>query len=234
MNPPRTRRTPALLAGTALTVSALVVAGAAPASAAPVHGNIAATAEANTNGTCALAPDEASSSGEAATFTSGAGGATAHVQEGYHASAASTVGASGSIDVETTASGSTRDRAFKRLDLESTGLVMLRNDAALDCGLELLAASEATAVLKVAKRGKVRIAWNSSAGDLERFTLKGAAGVVLDRVPTRPEGEVTVRVKPGRYTLTSKASITADEADVAVGATATTLGFYTLRATYLS
>lgn len=225
------RRTSALLAGTALTATALVITGAGPAGAVPVQGVVEAHADGQADAGCALAGD---SSAQAASFGTHDGAHTVHVTEPYSASQSATVGASGSVDIETTGSASARARAFRRVDLESTGVVLVNNSSDLDCGLELTAGSIATATLKVRKRGRIQVSWSSSVGDLERVKLTGPSGVLLSRDPSHPDGGATLRVRPGTYELESRFSVVASEADAAVGATATRIGFYSLKATFVS
>lgn len=220
----------ALLAGTALAATALVITGAAPASAVPVQGVVEADADGQSNSDCTVVGD---SSSEATPFST-SDAQTAHVTQPFSASHTGTVGASGSVDIETTGSGTAKARAFRRVDFESTGVVLVNNSSDVDCGLELRAGSIATATLKVRTRGKIQLSWSSSVGDLERVTLTGPAGVLLSRDPSRPDGGVTLRVKRGSYELESRFSVVASEADAAVGASATRIGFYSLKATFVS
>lgn len=219
-----------MLAGTALAASALVVAGSGPASAVPVDGHVAATSSASVDPGCAVASPLNTQS---VAFTNRTGSRTAQADGSYEAMTGGGLAASGHSDVETTASAGVRKRAFKRLDVESTGVVTLDNDSAVACGLRVATASETEASLKVRERGRIRITWTSSVGDLEAITVTGPSGVLLSKDPTVTEGKYVVKVPPGRYTLTSTFAVAASETDVAVGQSTTTIGFYTLRATYL-
>jgi hypothetical protein len=221
----------ALLAGTALAATGLVITGAGPAAAVPVEGVVEAHADAQTDAGCALAGD---SSAEASSFGTHDGAHTTHVTEPYSASQSATVAASGSVDIETTGSASAKARAFRRVNFESTGVVIVNNSSDLDCGLELTGGSIATATLKVRKRGKIKISWSSSVGDLELVKLTGPSGVLLSRDPSRPDGGATLRVKRGFYELESRFSVVASEADAAVGSSTSRIGFYSLNATYVS
>lgn len=231
VTPLRSRRTSVLLAGSALAASALVVTGAGPASAVPVQGVVEASADSQTGAGCTSGGE---SSAEATPFDSVAGGSTAHVTDSFTGSHSGTTGASGSVDIETTGSGRAKQRAFRRVDFESTAVVLVDNPSDLDCGLELTGGSIATATLKVRERGKIQLSWSSSVGDLELVRVTGPNGDLLSRDPSRPEGGATLRVRPGSYELESRFSVAAKESDAAVGASATRIGFYSLKATFVS
>jgi len=220
-----------LLAGASLAASALVVTGAGPAAAVPVQGAVEASIDSQTGAACTAGGD---SSAEAKSFDSRSGGSTAHVTGSFSGAHSGTTGASGSVDIETTGSARSKDRAFRRVDFESTGVVLVNNSDALDCGLELTGGSIATATLKVRKRGKIQLSWSTSVGDLELVRVTGPAGDLLSRDPSHADGGATLRVKPGSYELESRFSVSASEADAAVGASATRIGFYTLKATFVS
>ncbi|KAA1420222.1 hypothetical protein F0U44_07295 [Nocardioides humilatus] len=231
MTPLRFRRTSALRAGSALAATALVVATAAPASAVPVEGNVAASTSASVSGGCDV---ETGPNAQSVVFTNKTGPRTAQVDSDYHAFNGDNAAASGHSDVETTASGSVKDRAFKRVDVESTAVISMTNGSDVGCALEMDTRSETEVELKVRSRGgKIKIAWASNTGDLAVVSVTGPSGTLLSKNPTRAEGSYLVKVPPGRYTLTSIFLVAASEGDVNVGHTKTTIGFYTLRATYV-
>jgi len=226
------RRTPLLLAGLALSSTALVVA-APPASAALIEGHVTATGDVDASDACAL---DGSTTSQTEYFSNRTGAHTAEAEGEYSATDPDTaaVGASGHSDAETTAYGTVQNRAFKRVDFESTQVVVMKNDTDVDCGMEIFALAEADATLRVRERGRVKIRWNSSVGDLELVRLTGPAGTIVNRNPAPGSGEVVVRVRPGTYQLSSRFRTTARESDVAETQSRTVVGYFTSSATYLS
>ena len=142
------------------------------------------------------------------------------------------VRASGQSTLETTASGTARNRAFQEVEFESTQVVIMKNDSALDCGMEIFARSEGEATLRVRKRGRITFEFLSSVGDLELISLTGPAGTVVSRDPSRENGEFSVRVGPGTYELATRFTTSTREADVAATESLTRIGFFLLSATY--
>jgi hypothetical protein len=226
------RRTPFLLAGLALSSTALVVA-APPASAALIEGRVLAKTYVDTDDGCDEVGDPDS---ELGVFTNRTGSRTVRADGDFAAADAGTheAGASGQSDLETTAYGTVRDRAFKRVDLESTQVVQLTNDSTVDCHLAVVALSNADAVVRVRERGRIKVRWNSSGGDLELVSLTGPSGTLFRRDPGPGSGEVVVRVRPGTYQLVSQLRTTIREIDVPVTQADTLVGYFTSSATFLS
>ena len=225
------RRTPTLLA---LALTSTVLAVAAPASAAPVEGHLTAHTGAAYRAGCEIDSDPLFNT---VAFSNRTGPRTAQLDQEFVVTDAgvggSPVAATAYSAIEVTGSGKVRDRAFNRLDFESTGVVVIDNGAAADCSSEVEAASETDTDLKVRTRGRINITWDSHVGDVERISLVGPSGTVFSRDPSRVEGAVTVRVRPGTYQLRSEFAVSASESEVAAGASLTRSGYYTLRATYL-
>lgn len=231
MRTPRFRRTPVLLAGLALATTTLVVT-APPASAAVIEGSVQAHSYVEAGPGCDIAGDAVS---DTQPFTNRTGARTAEADGDYigTATGTATVGATGHSSLETTAYGAVRNRAFKRVDFESTQVVRLKNDSAVDCGMVVLAHSEADAMLRVRERGRIKLKWNSSVGDLALVSLTGPAGTVFSRDPSHASGEVTLRVRPGVYEVATRFTTSVREADVPTTTSVTRIGFFTLAATYL-
>lgn len=231
MAPLALRRTPTLLA---LALTSTLLAVASPASAAPVEGSLTAHTGSAYRAGCEVDADGLFST---VSFSNRTGPRTAQMDQDVTVSdtgaAGDPVAATAYGTIETTASARVQNRAFKRVDVESTGVVVVGNDAAADCAASFTASSRATADLRVRARGRIRIAWDTHVGDLALVSLVGPAGTVLSRDPSRDEGVVTLRVRPGTYELRSEFAVSAAEADAPSGGSLTKVGYYTLRATYL-
>ncbi len=222
------RRLPVLLTGLVLTGTALVTA-APPASAAVVSGHATATSAVETGGLCDVDGDGDS---QTQPFSNRTGSQTAEATGTYRGAADGAVGVSGRSTLETTASATARNRAFREVELESTQAVTLKNDSAVDCGLEIVAHSQGDATLRVRERGRIKFEYLSSVGDLEQISLTGPAGTVISRDPSRASGAFSVRVRPGTYQLLATFTTSIRESEVAATQSLTRIGFFWLSATY--
>lgn len=160
----------------------------------------------------------------------------ADVSESYTGTAAggSTVGASGATAVTTRAFASARDRAFRQVRLTSLHVVTMTNDSEVDCAMEVVGSSSGDAVLKVRQRGRIRIAWRATAGDIERINLTAPSGVArVDRDPAEPSGTVTVRVRRGSYTFAAAFRTSLRESQVPVGESDSAMASYSVEVAYL-
>lgn len=228
----RSCRLPLGLAGVLLASSALVVAEAAAAGAPPITGQVHSSNDVTGAG-CAIADG---SSSDTVAFSSRSDDETADAVGTYTGTedGSSTVGASGSSAVTTRAFATARDRAFRKVRLASLHVVALENDSAVDCGMQIFGYSSGDADLKVRKRGRIRIAWSATGGDIEQVRLTSASGATrVDRDPAELRGQVTVRVRRGTYSFFAGFRSSVRESDVAVGSSLSTTRSYSVEVTYL-
>ncbi|WP_183099327.1 hypothetical protein [Nocardioides pelophilus] len=231
---PRPRRAPLLVAGLILTSSTLVVVAAGPAAAAPVDGTVRSASYSTYGGGCDVANGADS---ETKTFTNATGERTAYALGSFSGEqrGGEVVGAHGESEVTSTASGTARNRAFRSARFDGSHVVVLTNDAgAVNCGMTVVARSEGDAMLRVRERGRIRIQWTSSGGDIGLISLIAPSGrAVVDQDPADSDGKVTVRVRRGLYSFATQVTTSASEADLADGDSAIVFGRFAVGVNYL-
>lgn len=230
---PRCRRSPLTLAGALLASIALALAGAAPASAAPIEGQVHSSSSVQVGAGCDV---DSGASSDTKAFTNRNDDRTADAVGTYTGTetGGDTVGASGSSAVTTRAYATARDRAFRRVKVSSMHVVALTNDSAVNCAMEVIGSSSGDAMLRIRERGRIRITWSSTGGDIELISLTNAAGTRgFERDPSA-NGSATMRVRRGLFSFSTSFRSSIREADVAEGDSESDVAAYAVTVTYLS
>lgn len=231
---PRPRRAPSLVAGLILTSSTLVVMSAGPAAAAPVDGTVGSNSYSTYGGGCDVTNNADS---ETKTFTNATGERTAyaHGQFSGEQRGGDTVGAHGESEVTSEASGTARKRAFRSARFGASHVVVLTNDdGAINCGMTVLARTEGDATLRVRERGRIRIRWSSTGGDLGLIKLVSPKGnAVVDRNPTTLGGSITVNVRRGVYSFATAMATSVSESAIAGDDSAVVFTTFEVEVNYL-
>ncbi len=204
-----------------VTVGALLLP-AAPASAAPVEGDLAAFAYGKTTvAGCSVTPGPVN---EQKTFTRATGTRTARVARNFLASDATTDSARGRVENSTSGRADARNGAFDKVTFTARQLVRIKDLNALDCRLGVLADSQSSATLRVKRRGRVLLEWDRGrAGQIEQIYVarNGAAAPIVNRTRPRRHGALRFRVRPGSYNVFVKFQTRANETDIPAGSTLT-------------
>lgn len=230
---PRPRRAPLVVAGLLLTSSTLVVLAAGPAAAAPVDGTVRSGSLSETGSGCDVT-DNADS--ETRSFTNATGERTAYAHGSFSGTqrGGDTVGAHGESEVSSSASGTARKRAFRSARFDGSHTVVLTNDVgAVDCDMTVVARTEGEATLRVRERGRIRITWDSSGGDIGPISLIAPSGRALVSQDPSADGSVTVRVRRGLHSFSTEITTSASEADIADGDSAILFATFEVAVNYL-
>lgn len=217
----------------ALAASALVAVSAAPASAAAVDGNVhSGSSMVGDNGTCTVvggpAADDRVFTHKSGKVTASASGAVTGSDPGT-----SMVAAGAQSQSDTSGRAVARKGAFRKLDIDAHHLVEATNDSAFDCGFTAVADSQAGADVHVARRGEIRIDWQSNGPRVAEIVVTGPGGTeVLRKNPSKKNGSATIKVRKGDYYFFVQFYTTAKESEAPVGGAKIRDIFYSLDAVY--
>ena len=126
----------------------------------------------------------------------------------------------GQVNNSTSGVADANNGAFNTVRFVVDHLVFVRNSSDVDCGLGMIADSEARAVLRVQRRGRVHLEWDRGrAGQIERILVRDTeqARNVVNKVRPNAHGDVTFRVHPGVYNITVQLVTRINERDIPVG-----------------
>jgi len=231
---PRPRRFPLVVGGLLLASSTLVVMSAGPAAAVPVDGSVRSRSYSSFGAGCDVTNGADS---ETKTFTNATGERTAYAHGSFSGEqpGGDTVGAHGESEVTSEASGTARNRAFRSARFGASHVVVLTNDVgAINCGLSVVARTEGDAMLRVRERGRIRIRWSSSGGDIGLINLVAPSGnAVVNRDPSTLGGSITVGVRRGLYSFATAMTTSASESALAEDDSAILFTRFQVEVTYL-
>ncbi len=225
---------PALLGVATLSTTALLVSTAGPAAAAPVEGTVHSNSYAEFGNDCDITNGAES---QTTAYRSGQGERTAYahgeflgeMDDGSHVR-----GALGESETTTTAVATARNRAFKKVEVEVSHVVVLTNDSALDCGMEVHALSESDGMLRVRQPGRIRIKWSGTGGDVSSIALRAPSGrMLISRDPSTVNGTATVNVRTGLFTWSSQLRTSLSESAVPLDDSTILLNTFKVEVTYL-
>jgi len=212
------RRPLAAIIVATLTGSALLLP-ASPASATPVDGQVSSFAYGRLadGGPCGLNNGPVNKS---KTFTPATGRRTATVSQLFTAVDSKVTSEDGQVNTSTSGVADADNGAFDTVRFVADHLVFVRNSSAVDCGFGMIADSEARAVLRVQRRGRVHLEWDRSrAGQIEYILVRDTERSVnvVNKVRPKAHGDVTFRVHSGVYNITVQLVTRLNERDIPVG-----------------
>jgi|GEM_PF-4914295 len=219
---PSVRRVLAASALATATAGSLLLP-AAPASATPVDGQLAAYGYYRdvAGGACDFTESNAGQANKV--FTPATGRRTARTATRFRATptVGGAVSAHGRVENATSGVADATNGAFDEVRFTAAHLVRLTDDTGFDCGMGLIADSQSSASVKVRRAGRVRIDWDrGNAGQIEQIYVSRAGIPVVDRIRPPAHGGLTFDVQPGRYNIFVQFVTRANERDIP---TATTL-----------
>lgn len=219
MNPISFRRALAATTLATATATALLLP-AAPASAAPVDGNVGAFGYGRVaeGSECVVDRGPVNENKE---FSSDGPRRTSSVARNFVSSATS-VSARGRIENTSSAKANASGGALDRLILTAEHLVRVNDVAAFDCGFGVLADTQTSADFRVRRNGRVRIDWDrGNAGQIEQIFVSRGGVMVVDRIRPNAHGHLVFNVVPGRYDVFVQFVTRANENDIPGGTTLT-------------
>ncbi|WP_183096364.1 hypothetical protein [Nocardioides stalactiti] len=203
-------------AALALATGSALLLPAAPASAAPVDGNVAAFGYGRVpdGSDCLVEPGPVNQNKD---FSSTGPRRTASVARNF-VSAAKGESARGRIENTSSAKGTAAGGALDRVVLTAEHLVRVNDVVAYDCGFGVLADTQSSSDFRISRNGRVRIDWDrGSAGQIEQIYVSRDGVMVVDRIRPDAHGHLVFNVVPGRYDLFVQFVTRANENDIPGG-----------------
>ncbi|MEZ0578219.1 hypothetical protein [Nocardioides sp. MH1] len=222
----------ARIAGTIALAAASALLPAAPASGTPVDGEVSAGAYALGGGACEV--QTASDGKVTSTFQPGDGGRTATSTADFLArDGGDRESVHGHSETSSTGVAVARDGALGKVTFTAQQQVTMTDDRASDCGLRIVDDTQAEALVRVRRRGRLRIAWESGgAGVIEQILVSRNGTLKFNDFLPGEQGTASIRVGRGRFRIYTHFSTRVGEDEVATHDTVTRKGDYSTVVTF--
>ena len=206
-------------AALAIALAGALLLPASPASATPVDGQVASFAygKVAVDGPCSLNNGPVNKS---KTFTPATGRRTATVSQVFTAADIKVTTEQGQVINATSGVADANNGAFNTVRFVVDHFVFVRNSSDVDCGFGMIADSEARAVLRVNRRGRVHLEWDRGRnGQIEYLIVRDTeqSRNVVNKVRPKAHGDLTFRVHPGVYNISAQLVTRINERDIPVG-----------------